>query len=105
MTEQEIRAEGTKEPGGEPAKEPGGDHTWPLGLLVPALLLLRFLGEHAWAYWTAAVVGGLGVVCAVVPVAGAARDLVRRRRPWKAAFALVVLACGSFALVARLAEG
>ncbi|MGW7360190.1 hypothetical protein ACWGI0_27040 [Streptomyces sp. NPDC054802] len=97
MTEQEIRA--------EVVKESGGDHTWPLGLLVPALLLLRFLGEQAWAYWTAAVVGGVGVACAAVAVAGAARDLVRRRRPWKAAFALLVLACGSFALVVRLVEG
>ncbi|GGW64222.1 hypothetical protein [Streptomyces xantholiticus] len=94
MTEQQIRAEA--------AKEPGADHTWPLGFLVPALLLLRFLGEHAWAYWTAAVVGGPGVICAVFAIAGAARDVVRGRRPWKAAFALFVLAGGSFALVARL---
>ncbi|ATW49942.1 hypothetical protein [Streptomyces peucetius] len=96
MTEQEIRAEA--------AKEPGGDHTWPLVLLVPALLLLRFLGEHAWAYWTAAAVGGSGVICAVFAIAGAVRDLVRGRRPGKAAFALLVLAGGSFALVARLLE-
>ncbi|UYQ63742.1 hypothetical protein [Streptomyces peucetius] len=96
MTDQEIRAEA--------AKEPGDDHTWPLVLLLPALLLLRFLGEHAWAYWTAAVAGGLGMMCAAVAVAGAARDLVRGRRPWKAAFALVVLACGAFALVVRLVE-
>jgi hypothetical protein len=86
MTEQEIRHRA--------AEESGGDHLWPLGFLGPALLLLRLLGEHSWAYWTAAVVGALGVIGAVFAIAAAGRDLVRRRRPWKAAFALFMLAGG-----------
>ncbi|MFF8847186.1 hypothetical protein ACF08N_31475 [Streptomyces sp. NPDC015127] len=96
MTEQEIRHRA--------AEESGGDHLWPLVLLGPALFLLRVFGEHGWVYWTAAVVGALGLIGAVFAIAGAGRDLVRRRRPWKAAFAVFLLAGGSFMIVVRLVE-
>ncbi|MEV4679270.1 hypothetical protein [Streptomyces kurssanovii] len=83
----------------------GSDGTWPLVLLLPAMLLLRFLGEHAWAYWTAAAVGGLGLVAAAVALTGCLRDLVRGHRRWRATGAGLLLLGASFVVVIRLVEG
>lgn len=78
--------------------------TWPAVLILPALLLLRFLGDHAWAYWTAAAIGALGLVGAAVEITGAVRHLVNRRRPWVAVWVLFVMVSAALALVLRLAE-
>ncbi|MFD7442576.1 hypothetical protein [Streptomyces sp. NPDC059909] len=78
--------------------------TWPAVLLLPALLLLRFLGEHAWAYWIAAVIGVLGLIGAAVEITGAVGHLLNRRRPWVAAWVLLVLVSAVLVLVLRLAE-
>ncbi|MFE7774368.1 hypothetical protein ACFU5O_10775 [Streptomyces sp. NPDC057445] len=78
--------------------------TWPAVLLLPALLLLRFLGEHAWAYWTAVVIGVLGVIAAAVEISGAVGHLLKGRRPWVAVWVLFVLLTAVLVLVLRLAE-
>ncbi|MFE3326011.1 hypothetical protein [Streptomyces sp. NPDC059176] len=79
--------------------------TWPAVLILPALLLLRFLGEQSWAYWAAAAIGTLGLIGAAVEITGAVRHLVnRRRRPWVAVWVLFVTVCAALALVLRLIE-
>ncbi|QIP85222.1 hypothetical protein GLX30_15625 [Streptomyces sp. Tu 2975] len=78
--------------------------SWPLVLLLPSMLLLRFLGEHSWAYWTAAVLGVPGLVAAAVALTGCLRNLVRGHRPWNAAGAGLLLIGASFVVVVRLVE-
>ncbi|MGW2562795.1 hypothetical protein ACWCXB_26815 [Streptomyces sp. NPDC001514] len=85
-------------------RSPSTADTWPAVLLLPALLLLRFLGEHAWAYWTAAVIGVLGLIGAAVEITGAVGHLRHGRRPWAAAWVLFALVSGVLVLVLRLAE-
>ncbi|WP_405593957.1 hypothetical protein OG741_00505 [Streptomyces sp. NBC_01410] len=88
----------------ERRRTPGSADTWPAVLVLPAVLLLRYLGEHAWAYWTAAVIGVLGLIGAAVEITGAVGHLVNGRRPWIAAWVLFVLASAVLVLVLRLAE-
>ncbi|WP_326770962.1 hypothetical protein OG978_45835 (plasmid) [Streptomyces sp. NBC_01591] len=72
-------------------------------LIVPALLLLRFLGEHAWAYWSAAAIGGLGAVLAAFDIVNQVRLLLLRRRGVTASvWVVLVLIAGIFALGVRL---
>ncbi|MDQ0844389.1 hypothetical protein [Streptomyces sp. V1I6] len=78
--------------------------TWPVVLLLPSMLLLRFLGEHSWAYWTAAVLGVLGIAAAAVALTGCLRNLVRGHRRGHAAGAGLLLIGASFVVVARLVE-
>lgn len=60
----------------ERRRTPGSADTWPSVLLLPAVLLLRYLGEHAWAYWTAVVIGVLALIGAAVEITGAVGHLV-----------------------------
>ncbi|MEE1736832.1 hypothetical protein [Streptomyces sp. BE147] len=71
-------------------------------LIVPALLLLRFLGQHAWAYWSAAAIGGIGAVLAVFDIVSQVRLLLRRRGVAAPVRGILVLIAGVFALGARL---
>lgn len=80
-------------------------NTWPVVFLGPALMLLRFFGEHAWAYWTAAVVGSLGVLAAAVEIVVTVRALVRGRQPLVAIWVIGLLAGASLVFVRRLIEG
>lgn len=73
-----------------------------LVLLVPATLLVRHLGEHGWAYWTAAVLGVLGVLAAGFGIAAAVGSLRRGRRRGLAVYTVVVLLAACFALAVRL---
>ncbi|MEI5132765.1 hypothetical protein RB199_11880 [Streptomyces libani] len=75
---------------------------WPVVPLAVALLLLRTLGDQAWAYVTAAVVGGIGLlasVIALVECVGAIRKGLARA---EAAWVIVVLLVASCAVVYRL---
>ncbi len=76
--------------------------TAPLVLVVPALLLLRFLGDHTWAYWVAAVIGGVGAVLAVMEITTAARCLWARHRMPASVWAGSVLIAGVVMLGVRL---
>ncbi|MFD5430091.1 hypothetical protein [Streptomyces sp. NPDC127084] len=76
--------------------------TWPTVLLLPALLLLRYLGEHSWAYWTAAVIGLLGTIGAAVEITAGVRHIVRRRRPLVALWVLFCLVSALVVLAVRL---
>lgn len=78
--------------------------TWPTVLLLPALLLLRYAGEHSWAYWTGAVIGLFGLTGAAFEIKAAVEHLVKRRKPWVAVWVLLVLMAASVHLVLRLAE-
>ncbi|OEJ30482.1 hypothetical protein [Streptomyces subrutilus] len=92
----------------ETAKRPdevGSADSMPaLALLVPAFLLLRFLGEHAWAYWTAAVLGVLGLLAAGFGIASAVGSLRRGHRKLLAGYTIVLLLAAGFVLVVRLIE-
>ncbi|MFD3937183.1 hypothetical protein ACFWSF_15820 [Streptomyces sp. NPDC058611] len=80
------------------------DSTPALLLLVPATLLLRHLGEHAWAYWTAVVLGVAGLAVAGIGITIAAGSLRRGPRRLVAGYTLAMLLCASCLLVARLVE-
>ncbi|MFE4632733.1 hypothetical protein ACFRJ1_05040 [Streptomyces sp. NPDC056773] len=73
-------------------------------LLVPAMVLLRFLGEHGWAYWTAAVLGCLGVPVAVFAVVASVRSLVQGRRRLASGYSIALLLGACFVFVNRLIE-
>ncbi|MFF4320455.1 hypothetical protein [Streptomyces sp. NPDC001568] len=73
-------------------------------LMFPALLLLRFLGEHTWAYWTAALIGVLGMAVYGLGIASAVGSLRRGRRK-VVALAVIALSLGACVVfVARLVE-
>ncbi|MFE3557004.1 hypothetical protein ACFXKW_19350 [Streptomyces sp. NPDC059193] len=97
---------GTAEPevAGRPDEFGLADNLAALVLLAPALALLRFLGEHGWAYWTAVVLGGLGVLAAALGIAAAVRSLRRGRRRLLAVYTIVLLLVSCFLLVVRLVE-
>ncbi|WP_168724477.1 hypothetical protein [Streptomyces sp. A1547] len=80
-------------------------NTWPVVFLGPALMLLRFFGEHAWVYWTAAVIGSLGVLAAAVEIVATVRALVRGRQLLVAIWVIGLLGGASWVLVRRLIEG
>ncbi|MBT2368797.1 hypothetical protein J7E88_26545 [Streptomyces sp. ISL-10] len=98
----------------EPAeeREPAQDQEQPkasvfsapvsLVLIGPALLLLRFLGESTWGYWTAAVIGVTGTVIAVFEFVAAIRSLLRRRRMLASVWVVLLVATGVFMLGVRL---
>ncbi|MFJ7157359.1 hypothetical protein ACIQUQ_20715 [Streptomyces sp. NPDC101118] len=89
-------------PGG-PTREPSlSGNTWPVLFLAPALALLRFFGEQAWAYWSAAVLAAVGVPAAAVGVAVTVRALSRGRQPLVALWVIGLLAGGSWVLLHRL---
>lgn len=73
-------------------------------LLAPALLLLRHLGEHGWAYWTAVALAVPGVAGAVFGIAVAVGSLRRGRRRLLALYTIALLVGACFVLVARLVE-
>ncbi|WP_338677322.1 hypothetical protein V1460_33385 [Streptomyces sp. SCSIO 30461] len=78
--------------------------TWPTVVLLPALLLLRYLGEHPWAYWTAAALGLLGTIGAVVEITAGVRHIVHRRRPLVALWVVFCLATALVVLAIRLVD-
>ncbi|MEU2156733.1 hypothetical protein ABZ532_17250 [Streptomyces sp. NPDC019396] len=78
--------------------------TWPTVLLLPAMLLLRYLGEHSWAYWTGAVLGLLGTIGAAVEITGAVGHLAHRRRPLVAFWVLFCLVPAVVLVGIRLVE-
>jgi hypothetical protein len=80
------------------------NNTWPVILLGLALMLLRLFSEHAWAYWTAAVVGSLGVLAAAVETVATVRALARGRQPLVAIWVISLLAGASALLIWRLVE-
>ncbi|CAM5725398.1 hypothetical protein SGLAM104S_05596 [Streptomyces glaucescens] len=61
-------------------------------LIGLGLMLLRFLGEHTWAYWTAAVIGALGVLAAAVEIVATVRALIAGRQPLVAIWVISLLA-------------
>ncbi|MFD5715724.1 hypothetical protein ACFWHW_36050 [Streptomyces pharetrae] len=81
------------------------NNTWPLLFIGLGLMLLRFLGEHTWAYWTAAVIGALGVLAAAVEIVATVRALIAGRQPLVAIWVISLLAGGSALLLRRLVEG
>ncbi|MFI6106703.1 hypothetical protein [Streptomyces sp. NPDC051310] len=96
---------GTKDGRTKPAEPSLSSNTWPVVFLGPALMLLRFIGEHAWAYWTAAVIGSLGVLGAAVEVVATVKALARGRQPLVAIWVIALLAGASALLVHRLVGG
>lgn len=96
---------GTKDGRAAPAEPSLSANTWPIMFLGPSLMLLRFFGEHAWAYWTAAVVGAFGVPAAAVEAVATARALVRGRQPLVAVWVIGLLVGASALLVRRLVGG
>ncbi|MFF3016298.1 hypothetical protein [Streptomyces sp. NPDC057939] len=88
-----------------PAREVSYDDTVPgTLLLLPALLLLRFLGEHSWAYWTAALIGVVGTVMCGLGIASAVGSLRRGRRRLLAVAVIALLVGACVVFVARLVE-
>ncbi|MGP3683517.1 hypothetical protein ACTVZO_02195 [Streptomyces sp. IBSNAI002] len=102
----EAAERGTAEPGA--AARPDGfglvDNLPATVLLAPALALLRYLGEHGWAYWTAAVLGGLGIAAAALGITAAVRSLRQGRRRLLAVYTIVLLLLACYLLVVRLVE-
>ncbi len=96
----------TSEP--ETSEQPDGvgfaDSVPALLLLVPASVLLRYLGEHGWAYWTAAVLGVLGLPAVGLGIAAAVGSLRRGRRRLFAGYTIALLLTTCFLLVVRLIE-
>ncbi|KUL45047.1 hypothetical protein [Streptomyces regalis] len=77
---------------------------WPLLPLALAALLLRTLGEHTWAYVVAAVLGGVGLLGALIGLGECVRALRRgpARARGKAAWVAFLLLAGCFVVVNRL---
>ncbi|MBT2505900.1 hypothetical protein J7I98_08300 [Streptomyces sp. ISL-98] len=105
MSETGAAGVGTKDERAMSVEPSLSNNTWPVVFLGPALMLLRFFGEHAWAYWTAAVIGSLGVLAAAVEIVATVRALVRGRQPLVAIWVIVLLAGASWVMVRRLVEG
>ncbi|MEU9234115.1 hypothetical protein [Streptomyces subrutilus] len=103
-TRPDTRGPDTAGPGLRPDEVGAADSLPALVLLVPASLLLRFLGEHAWAYWTAAVIGVLGLLAAGFGIAAAVGSLRRGRRKLLAGYTVALLLAAGFVLVVRLVE-
>ncbi|MFF9868040.1 MULTISPECIES: hypothetical protein [unclassified Streptomyces] len=96
---------GPKDGRAEPAEPSLSSNTWPVVFLGPALMLLRFFEGHAWAYWTAAVVGSVGMVGAAVEVVATVKALAKGRQPLVAIWVIALLAGASALLVHRLMTG
>lgn len=77
---------------------------WALFPLALAALLLRTLGEHTWAYVVAAVLGGVGLLGALIGL-GVCVGALRRgpaRARGKAAWVAFLLLAGCFVVINRL---
>ncbi|BCK67628.1 hypothetical protein CP981_30620 [Streptomyces platensis] len=75
---------------------------WPVVPLAVALLLLHTLGDRTWAYVTAAVVGGIGLLASVIALVECV-GAVRRGVAWtSAAWVMAVLMVAGCAVVHRL---
>lgn len=79
----------------------GGD-AWPVIPLGLAALLLRTLGDHTWAYVVGAVIGGFGLLTALIGLAECVRAVRRGLAPGKAAWVAVLLLAGGIAVVNQL---
>jgi hypothetical protein len=71
----------------------------PLGL---AVLLLRTLGDHTWAYAVGAVIGGIGLLAALIGLIECVRAVRRGLAPGKVVWVVVLLLIGGFAVVHQL---
>ncbi|TQK42339.1 hypothetical protein FBY35_3726 [Streptomyces sp. SLBN-118] len=87
-----------------PPQHPVTTNTWPILPLALALLVLRVFGDHSWAYWAAAVVGGLGMIGTAIEIPRAVKRLLARRRSLAASWTIVLLTTACVLLVIRLAE-
>lgn len=105
MPEQQV-TEGDAAETASPRREAPrfADSTPALLLLVPAALLLRHLGRHAWAYGAAVCLGVLGLAVAGIGITTALGSLRRGPRRLVAGYTLATLLGASFLLVARLVE-
>lgn len=75
---------------------------WPVLPLGLAALLLRTLGDHAWAYAVGAVIGAFGLVAALVGIGVCGRAVLRGLDVGKAVWAIVLLLVGGFAVAHQL---
>ncbi|MFG2553406.1 hypothetical protein [Streptomyces sp. NPDC048581] len=75
---------------------------WPVIPLGLAALLLRTLGDHTWAYVVGAVIGGIGLLAALIGVVECVRAVRRGLAPGRAAWVVVLLLVGGFAVVHQL---
>ncbi|MEU1277908.1 hypothetical protein [Streptomyces sp. NPDC005805] len=92
------------DPDADPDSDAARAGTWPVVLLAPALLVLRFFGEHTWVYWATAVAGALGVIASAVVLAACVSDLRHGRHRLHAVGVALLLAGGSLVTIARLIE-
>ncbi|WP_127153627.1 hypothetical protein [Streptomyces lydicus] len=75
---------------------------WPVVPLAVALLLLHTLGDQTWAYVTAAVVGGIGLLASVIALVECV-GAVKKGLAWtNAAWVIFVLLVASCAVLYRL---
>ncbi|MFF6983450.1 hypothetical protein ACFZAV_38535 [Streptomyces sp. NPDC008343] len=75
---------------------------WPVIPLGLAALLLRTLGDHTWAYVVGAVIGGIGLLAALIGLIECVRAVRRGLALGKAAWVVVLLLVGGFAVVHQL---
>ncbi|ELS56031.1 hypothetical protein STVIR_3007 [Streptomyces viridochromogenes Tue57] len=75
---------------------------WPVIPLGLAALLLRTLGEHTWAYVAGAVIGGIGLLAALIGLVECVRAVRRGLAAGKAAWVVALLLVGGFAVVHQL---
>ncbi|WP_217210000.1 hypothetical protein [Streptomyces sp. AC550_RSS872] len=75
---------------------------WPVIPLGLAALLLRTLGDHTWAYVVGAVIGGIGLLAALVGLTECVRAVRRGLALGKAVWVVILLLCGGFAVVHQL---
>ncbi|KAB2973996.1 hypothetical protein F8R89_19625 [Streptomyces sp. SS1-1] len=76
---------------------------WPVLPLGLAAGLLRTLGNHTWAYVLGAVIGGIGLLAAVIAVAECVRAVRRGTPVGRVVWVLLLLLAGVFAVVHQLA--
>ena len=75
---------------------------WPVLPLGLAAALLRTLGDHTGAYVLGAVIGGIGLLAAVIAVAECVRAVRRGASVGKAVWVVFLLLAGGFAVVHQL---
>lgn len=74
---------------------------WPVVPLAVALLL-RWQGDQTWAYVTGAVIGGIGLLAALIGLTECVKAVRRGLAPGKVVGVVVVLLLASFGMVHQL---
>ncbi|MFD6169513.1 hypothetical protein [Streptomyces coeruleorubidus] len=87
---------------GQEAPESVRGDAWPVVPLAVALLLLRWQGDQTWAYVTAAVIGGIGLLAALIGLTECVKAVRRGLAPGKVVWVVVVLLLASFGVVQQL---